>query len=147
VAAVSRVAAECVCDWVGESAQRCFERDYLSAAAGFSRHQSGRFSQGNRHIEGLAESISSLLKLFAGYLSDRLGNESSRRRGLLARFIARPLLAFAQTWTQVLAIRLTDRVGKGIRTAPRDAMIADTVASEQRGIAFGFHRAMDHAAL
>jgi MFS family permease len=54
------------------------------------------------------------------------------------------LLAFAQTWTQVLAIRLTDRVGKGIRTAPRDAMIADTVSVEQRGLAFGFHRAMDH---
>jgi MFS family permease len=54
-------------------------------------------------------------------------------------------LAFAQTWTQVLAIRLTDRIGKGIRTAPRDAMIADTVRIEQRGLAFGFHRAMDHA--
>ena len=97
-------------------------------------------------IEGLAESISSLLKLFAGYLSDRLA-----KRKLLVVFgysiaaLARPLLAFAQTWTQVLAIRLTDRVGKGIRTAPRDAMIADTVRIEQRGIAFGFHRAMDHA--
>jgi MFS family permease len=59
--------------------------------------------------------------------------------------LARPLLAFAQTWTQVLAIRLTDRIGKGIRAAPRDAMIADAVRVEQRGIAFGFHRAMDHA--
>src|SRR6185295_15963091 len=73
-------------------------------------------------IEGLAESISSLLKLFAGYLSDRIG----KRKFLvvagysLASF-ARPLLAFAHTWTQVLVIRLTDRVGKGIRTAPRDA--------------------------
>jgi len=97
-------------------------------------------------IEGLAESISSLLKLFAGYLSDRLA-----KRKFLVVFgysvasIARPLLAFAQTWTQVLAIRLTDRIGKGIRTAPLDAMIADTVRVEQRGIAFGFHRAMDHA--
>lgn len=97
-------------------------------------------------IEGLAESISSLLKLFAGYLSDRIG----KRKFLvvagysLASFV-RPLLAFAHTWTQVLAIRLTDRVGKGIRTAPRDAMIADTVRIEQRGLAFGFHRAMDHA--
>src|SRR5204862_5002836 len=59
--------------------------------------------------------------------------------------LARPLLAFAQSWTQVLAIRLTDRVGKGVRTAPRDAMIADTVDISQRGLAFGFHRAMDHA--
>src|SRR5438034_1381035 len=96
-------------------------------------------------IEGAAESISSLLKLFAGYFSDRLG----KRKALvvsgyaLANF-ARPLLAFASNWHQVLAIRMTDRVGKGIRTAPRDAMIADTVPFEQRGLAFGFHRAMDH---
>lgn len=96
-------------------------------------------------IEGLAESISSLLKLFAGYLSDRL---AKRKFLVVAGYslasIARPLLAFAHSWSQVLAIRLTDRVGKGIRTAPRDAMIADTVSVEQRGLAFGFHRAMDH---
>ena len=96
-------------------------------------------------IEGLAESISSLLKLFAGYLSDRL---AKRKLLVVAGYslasIARPLLAFAHSWSQVLAIRLTDRVGKGIRTAPRDAMIADTVSVEQRGLAFGFHRAMDH---
>jgi MFS family permease len=97
-------------------------------------------------IEGLAESISSLLKLFAGYLSDRLAKRKFLVvAGYSVASIARPLLAFAQTWTQVLAIRLTDRIGKGIRTAPRDAMIADTVRVEQRGIAFGFHRAMDHA--
>jgi len=96
-------------------------------------------------IEGLAESISSLLKLFAGYLSDRLGKRKSLVvAGYSLASLVRPLLAFAQTWPQVLAIRLTDRVGKGIRTAPRDAMIADTVPVEQRGIAFGFHRAMDH---
>ena len=96
-------------------------------------------------IEGLAESISSLLKLFAGYLSDRLGKRKLLVvAGYSVASLARPLLAFAQTWPQVLAIRLTDRVGKGIRTAPRDAMIADTVKLEQRGIAFGFHRAMDH---
>ena len=96
-------------------------------------------------IEGTAESISSLLKLFSGYFSDRRG----KRKGFvvlgysLASF-ARPLLAFATSWPQVLAIRLTDRVGKGIRSAPRDAMIADTVAVDERGLAFGFHRAMDH---
>jgi MFS family permease len=96
-------------------------------------------------IEGTDESISSLLKLFSGYFSDRRG----KRKGFvvlgysLASF-ARPLLAFASSWYQVLAIRLTDRVGKGIRSAPRDAMIADTVAVEERGLAFGFHRAMDH---
>lgn len=97
-------------------------------------------------IEGLAESISSLLKLFAGYLSDRWGKRKWLVVGgyALASFV-RPFLGFASNWQQVLAIRLSDRVGKGIRTAPRDAMIADTVAIEQRGIAFGFHRAMDHA--
>lgn len=97
-------------------------------------------------IEGAAESVSSLLKLFAGYFSDRRG----RRKGLvvfgygLANF-ARPFLAFATNWFQVLFIRLTDRVGKGLRSAPRDAMIADSVGVEERGLAFGFHRAMDHA--
>lgn len=96
-------------------------------------------------IEGLAESISSLLKLFAGYFSDRLGKRKWLVVGGYAlASVVRPFLGFAQNWHQVLAIRLTDRVGKGVRTAPRDAMIADTVRTEQRGLAFGFHRAMDH---
>jgi MFS family permease len=97
-------------------------------------------------IEGAAESISSLLKLFAGYLSDRLQRRKSLVvTGYALAATARPMLAFAINWHQVLAIRLTDRVGKGLRSAPRDAMIADAVAVDQRGIAFGFHRAMDHA--
>ncbi|MBA3804699.1 MAG: MFS transporter [Acidobacteria bacterium] len=96
-------------------------------------------------IEGAAESVSSLLKLFAGYWSDRRG----RRKnwvvfGYALASVARPLLAFSSSWPQVLTIRLTDRVGKGIRTAPRDAMIADAAPTDQRGLAFGFHRAMDH---
>jgi MFS family permease len=96
-------------------------------------------------IEGAAESVSSLLKLFAGHFSDRFG----KRKifvvfGYALSSFARPLLAIATGWHQVLAIRLSDRVGKGIRTAPRDAMIADTVAVAERGLAFGFHRAMDH---
>jgi len=96
-------------------------------------------------IEGLAESVSSLLKLFAGYLSDRLGKRKALVvAGYSLASLVRPLLAFAQSWHHVLAIRMADRVGKGFRTAPRDAMIADTVQVEQRGIAFGFHRAMDH---
>lgn len=96
-------------------------------------------------IEGTAESISSLLKLFAGHLSDRRG----KRKGfvvfgyVLSSF-TRPLLAFAGTWPAVLGIRLSDRIGKGIRTAPRDAMIADAVSVEERGLAFGLYRAMDH---
>ena len=111
---------------------------FLSSTLGASARAIGM-------IEGSAESISSLLKLYAGYLSDRL-----RKRKLLVvsgyalATLVRPLLAFANSWQQVLAIRLTDRVGKGFRTSPRDAMIADTVEVDQRGIAFGFHRAMDH---
>ncbi len=96
-------------------------------------------------IEGAAESVSSLLKLFAGHFSDRFG----KRKifvvfGYTLSSVARPLLAFATGWQQVLAIRLSDRVGKGVRSAPRDAMIADTVAIKERGLAFGLHRAMDH---
>jgi MFS family permease len=96
-------------------------------------------------IEGAAESISSLLKLFAGHYSDRLG----KRKGFVVfgyalSSFARPLLAFAANWYQVFAIRVGDRVGKGIRSAPRDAMIADAVAIQERGLAFGLHRAMDH---
>jgi MFS family permease len=96
-------------------------------------------------IEGLAESVSSLLKLFAGYFSDRNGKRKvfvTVGYGLAG--VARPLLAFASSWTQVLAIRVSDRIGKGIRSAPRDAMIADSTRPQDRGLAFGFHRAMDH---
>ncbi len=97
-------------------------------------------------IEGAAESVSSLLKLFAGHFSDRFGKRKVFVvSGYVLSSFARPLLAFATGWQQVLAIRLSDRVGKGVRTAPRDAMIADTVAINERGLAFGFHRAMDHA--
>lgn len=96
-------------------------------------------------IEGTAESVSSLLKLFAGYFSDRWG----RRKGLVVFGYAlaaatRPLLALTSNWFEVLGLRFTDRVGKGIRSAPRDAMIADASPVSERGIAFGFHRAMDH---
>jgi len=96
-------------------------------------------------VEGVAESVSSLLKLFSGYLSDRTG----RRKGLVVfgyglASVVRPLLALATSWYQVLAVRFTDRVGKGLRSAPRDAMIADAAPPGERGLAFGFHRAMDH---
>ena len=96
-------------------------------------------------VEGVAESVSSLLKLLSGYLSDKTG----RRKGLVVfgyglASVVRPLLAFATSWYQVLAVRFTDRVGKGLRSAPRDAMIADAAPPSERGLAFGFHRAMDH---
>lgn len=96
-------------------------------------------------IEGAAESLSSLLKLVSGWWSDR-----DRRRkplvvlGYLLASVTRPLIGLATSFTQVAALRLTDRVGKGVRTAPRDALIADAVAPEIRGRAFGFHRAADH---
>ena len=97
-------------------------------------------------IEGGAESVSSFLKLFAGYWSDRRG----ARKGLVVfgyglAGLARPLLGFATSWPGVFAVRFVDRVGKGVRSAPRDAMIADSVGPTERGIAFGLHRAMDHS--
>src|SRR5712691_9181323 len=96
-------------------------------------------------IEGAAESISSFLKIFAGHLRERQGKRKSFIVfGYVLSSLVRPVLAFAVNWYEVLAIRLSDRVGKGIRSAPRDAMIADTVRVEERGLAFGFHRAMDH---
>jgi len=96
-------------------------------------------------IEGIAESTASLLKLYSGYLSDRV----KRRKGwVVAGYsisnVIRPLIAFAGSWVQVLALRFSDRVGKGLRTSPRDAMIADSTPPEFRGMAYGFHRAMDH---
>ncbi|HVG31266.1 MAG TPA: MFS transporter [Pyrinomonadaceae bacterium] len=96
-------------------------------------------------IEGAAESVSGLLKLFAGYYSDRRGKRKGPVVfGYALAGLARPLLGFASSWQQVFAVRLTDRVGKGIRSAPRDAMIADSASPAERGLAFGFHRAMDH---
>jgi len=97
-------------------------------------------------IEGAAETTASLLKLASGWWSDRV-----RRRKPLVVFgytlaaVVRPLVAVAQSASQVLAIRLTDRIGKGIRNAPRDALIAESVDPSIRGRAFGFHRAADHA--
>jgi MFS family permease len=97
-------------------------------------------------IEGAAESIAALLKLASGWWSDRL----PRRKPLVIAgygiaSVVRPLIGLAQSVGQVLAIRLADRAGKGIRGAPRDALIADAVHESQRGRAYGFHRAADHA--
>lgn len=96
-------------------------------------------------IEGFAESVASLLKLVSGYVSDRF---RSRKLPVFLGYslaaITRPFLAFVTTWPQVLVVRMTDRVGKGIRGAPRDALIASSVSKEKRGFAFGFNRAADH---
>ena len=97
-------------------------------------------------IEGTAESVAALLKLASGWWSDRV----KKRKPLvvlgygIASFV-RPFTAMAQSATQVLAIRLADRVGKGIRTSPRDALLADSVDPSMRGKSFGFHAAADNA--
>ena len=97
-------------------------------------------------IEGIAESTASLLKFFSGYFSDRI---RKRRPIILSGYsistLARPLIALAGAWWQVLVIRFSDRVGKGIRSSPRDALIADSVDAANYGKAYGFHRSMDHA--
>lgn len=95
-------------------------------------------------IEGLAESIASLLKVFSGWLSDKL----RKRKGLTIlgyalSAVVKPFMYFASTWGIAFGVRFADRVGKGIRTAPRDALVADSVDPEQRGRSFGLHRAMD----
>ncbi len=96
-------------------------------------------------IEGFAESVASLLKLFSGYLSDKF---DKRKLPVFAGYslasVVRPLLAFVTSWQQVLFVRLADRVGKGIRVAPRDALLAASVSEKKRGLAFGLNRAFDH---
>jgi MFS family permease len=97
-------------------------------------------------IEGIAEASASLLKLFSGVLADRFGkNKLLMGIGYTTSVASRPVLALATGWDMVLATRFTDRVGKGIRTAPRDAIIAGSAPPERWGLAFGFHRALDTA--
>ncbi|GAB4510246.1 MAG: MFS transporter [Sulfuricaulis sp.] len=97
-------------------------------------------------IEGVADTVSNLLKLWAGRHSDL----NRRRRkpyvvfGYLLSNIARPLIGISGSWLTVLTIRITDRIGKGIRTAPRDALISDAIDDSNTGRAYGFTRALDH---
>lgn len=97
-------------------------------------------------VEGSADAVAALLKLWTGRWSDRLGR---RRPFVIAGYglasIVRPVVALATAPWHVLVVRVTDRVGKGLRTAPRDALLADSVPASETGRAFGFHRAMDHA--
>ena len=97
-------------------------------------------------IEGIAEATASGLKIASGWFSDRIGK---RKPLILAGYalstLVKPLLALAQFGWHVLAVRIADRIGKGIRTSSRDALMAESVSAEHRGRAFGFHRAMDTA--
>ena len=97
-------------------------------------------------IEGVADTVSNLLKLWAGRRSDLTGQ---RRKpyvvfGYTLSNLVRPLIALSGSWLTVLAIRVTDRVGKGLRTAPRDALLADAIRDGESGRAYGFTRALDH---
>ena len=97
-------------------------------------------------IEGIAEATSSLLKLFSGVLMDRRGHAKGWVAGGYAlAALSRPLFYLASSWPFVLLLRFADRVGKGLRSSPRDALLAGAVDKSQRGLAFGLHRAMDNA--
>lgn len=97
-------------------------------------------------IEGIAEATSSIFKLVSGVIVDR--TKRTKPWIVIGYFLAgigRPLIAIANSWTWVLCIRITDRLGKGLRSSPRDALLAESVAPNQRGLTFGLHRSMDNA--
>jgi MFS family permease len=97
-------------------------------------------------IDGIAEFTASWVKILSGGLSDRLGKRKNLTiAGYALSTIAKPFLYFATTWEWVLGVRFSDRFGKGIRTAPRDALLADSTQADQRGLSFGLHRAGDTA--
>ena len=97
-------------------------------------------------IEGIAEATSSIFKLVSGVIVDR--TKKTKPWIVLGYFLAgigRPLIAFANSWTWVLCIRFTDRIGKGLRSSPRDALLAESVSPNHRGLTFGLHRSLDNA--
>lgn len=97
-------------------------------------------------IEGVAEATASVLKLFSGWLSDKIGGRKWLAViGYGISALAKPFFLVANSWGTVAGARWADRVGKGVRTAPRDALVADSIEPEHRGLAFGFHRAADTA--
>jgi MFS family permease len=97
-------------------------------------------------IEGVAETTAALLKLYSGILSDRIGKHKLLVLiGYSISTVARPFTGAVTTAWEIVVVRMFDRVGKGIRSAPRDALIASAVDESIRGKAYGFHRAMDHA--
>ena len=95
-------------------------------------------------IDGIAEATASILKLFSGWLSDKTGGRKwIAVVGYALSAFSKPFFYMASSWQLIGGVRWADRVGKGIRTAPRDALVADSVTKETRGLAFGFNRAMD----
>jgi len=95
-------------------------------------------------IGGLSESTDAVFRIFSGWFSDKVGKRKSLAVwGYSISTIAKSFMYLAASWGSVLAIRFSDRVGKGIRTSPRDALVADSVSAEERGKGFGLHRAMD----
>lgn len=97
-------------------------------------------------IEGIAEATSSIFKLVSGVIVDRTKKSKPWIViGYALAGIGRPLIAIANSWLWVLAIRFTDRMGKGLRSSPRDALLAESVNQNQRGLTFGLHRSMDNA--
>jgi MFS family permease len=97
-------------------------------------------------IEGIAEATSSVLKLFSGVLTDKTRSAKPWVvGGYTLAALSRPLMSLASSWPIVLALRFSDRVGKGLRSSPRDALLAKATPADQRGLAFGVHRSMDNA--
>ena len=97
-------------------------------------------------IEGVAESIASLLKLVSGWLSDRLqARKWLAVVGYGISALSKPIFYIANSWEMIALARWADRMGKGIRTSPRDALVADSIDEKRRGLAFGFQRAADTA--
>jgi MFS family permease len=97
-------------------------------------------------VDGVAETTASVMKYYSGALSDRLGQRKWLAvAGYALSTLAKPFLYFADAWGWVLGVRFSDRVGKGVRTAPRDALVADSIDEKRRGLAFGVHRAGDTA--
>ncbi|MBI5468603.1 MAG: MFS transporter [Deltaproteobacteria bacterium] len=95
-------------------------------------------------IEGIAEATASILKVFSGWIADRFGKKKLLMGlGYGISVVSRPVIAGASTWFEVLTARFIDRFGKGVRTAPRDAIIAESASFGNMGLAFGFHRSMD----
>jgi len=95
-------------------------------------------------IDGIAEATASILKLFSGWLSDKVGGRKWLAvAGYALSAVSKPFFYIASSWELIGGVRWADRAGKGIRTAPRDALVADSVTKETRGLAFGFNRAMD----